>query len=247
MSEKIFSTTLESDIDFDSSKVFDVNNIHYQEMSHTLGAEGMAMLDDQLGRWHELNEGSLYSPLRESLASGDSELPKGTLMHGMKINRVNLQSIESISQLGIVSGELIGMPEELETHGYADFFRVPDDMTISEYMSYSSEMIREGKLKRPRSEKMLTTGLTFIVDPNAEGMETLTEHDGYSDSSMSEFVNPISNRSSEDTAAILGGVPRGAIAGLIISPSLLSDDSIMEGIRRYFPDMPFFDTDGNII
>lgn len=225
---------------------FDTTSRAYQLMEHSLGTEGLALLDDQLQTWHELNGHQLESPLRDALKAGDTTLPAGTLLHGMGgvYGGFNEDAVASVSSLGIMSGDLVGIVEDAETHGCADFFKVRSDMTIDEYMKYTKERVQTDGMLSGRAERLLARGVTFIVDPDAEGMTHLMERDGYTDPEMGGFISPLSGRTENDTAAILGGVPRGAIAGILASPRLLETPEVLDKLKSYFPDTPVFDHEG---
>lgn len=225
----------------------------FEEMNFMLGSEGMAMLFRQLRIWAELNKRELKSPLREALKNGDTALPEGTLMHGTGRRGLKPETFKSIASLGILSGELVGISEESETHGCADFFRVANESTIDQYFNWAGEtkLPEAGIIAPPkrRSERLLLNSVSFIVDPNAEGMQELLEYDGYRNPKMAGFIRPLSGRDGEDTAAILGGVPRGAIAGIIIPNGLdggflRRNPGVLPALREYFPDMPAFTIDG---
>ncbi|HTH72228.1 MAG TPA: hypothetical protein VL737_02585 [Candidatus Pristimantibacillus sp.] len=154
------------------------------------------------------------------------------------------EALKGVAEKGIVSGELIGISEDSETHGCADFFRVPSDTTVGEYFAWAKEPLVSGNIRRQRGERLLTRGVAFIVDPQVEGMDELLKHDGYRSSEMAGFVQPPSGRTAEDTAAILGGVPRGAIAGIVVDGKLLEDSGARTALREYFPDVPVLTQDG---
>lgn len=216
----------------------------FQQMTRHLGDYGMSLLDGQLQTWAELNGRQIESPLRKALASGNISLPEGTLLHGMGMYGFSADALRGVSEKGIVSGELIGVSEDSETYGCADFFRVPEETTIGEYFAWAKEPVVSGNLRRQRGERLLTRGVAFIVDAQAEGMDKLLERDGYRDSEMADFVRPPSGRSAEDTAAILGGVPRGAIAGVVVGERLLKNPDAQAALSEYFPDVPMFTHDG---
>lgn len=216
----------------------------FGQMRSRLGDKGMVLLDGQLQAWAELNGRQIESPLRTAFAQGDTRLPEGTLLHGMGMYGFSAEALKGVSEKGIVSGELVGISEDSETHGCADFFRAPTDTTVGDYFAWAKEPVVSGNIRRQRGERLLTRGVTFIVDPQAEGMDRLLEHDGYRDSEMADFVRPPSGRSAEDTAAILGGVPRGAIAGIVVGAKLLENPGVGIALDEYFPDVPVFTQDG---
>lgn len=216
----------------------------FQIMSEKLGDKGMVMLDEQLTIWNKLNlNPELKSPLKAALQRGETILPKGTLIHGLAYDNAVLRSIAT---LGVVSGELVGIIEDSETNGCADFFKVPEDMTVSEYLDWSKQSVHNGRIKRKRGEgNYIDRGVAVIVDTQTEGLAPLLEHDAYTDSSMEDFTRLPRGRTSEDTSAILGGVPRGAIAGLVIDARILyGDTNALQEISQIFPALPVFDSTG---
>ena len=216
----------------------------FEQMRSRLGDNGMALMDGQLQTWAELNARLIESPLRAALAQGDTRLPEGTLLHGMGMYGFSPEALKGVSEKGIVSGELVGISEDSETHGCADFFRVPEDTTVSDYFVWAKETVVSGNLRRQRGERLLTRGVAFIIDAQAEGMNRLLERDGYRDSEMADFIRPPSGRTAEDTAAILGGVPRGAIAGIVVGAKMLENPEVGAVLGECFPDVPVFTQDG---
>jgi len=218
----------------------------FEQMRSRLGENGMSLLDGQLQTWAELNGRQIESPLRAALAQGDTRLPAGTLLHGMGMYGFSVEALKGVSEKGIMSGELVGISEDSETHGCADFFRASTDTTVSDYFAWAKEPVVSGNIRKQRGERLLTRGVTFIVDAHAGGMDKLLERDGYRDGEMADFVRPPSGRSAEDTAAILGGVPRGAIAGIVAGAKLLENPEAGAALGEYFPDVPVFTQDGAI-
>lgn len=109
---------------------------------------------------------------------------------------------------------------------------------IGDYFAWAKEPVVLGNIRRQRGKRLLARGVTFIVDAQAEGTDKLLEHDGYRDSEMADFVRPPSGRTAEDTAAILGGVPRGAIAGIVVGAKMLENPEVGAVLGEYFPDVP---------
>lgn len=217
----------------------DSDNRATEIMRKELKEDGVSMLRRQIEILEQLNgKEDLHSPLRENLRAGETKLPTGVLFHNVR--PLTPEVIASIASLGIVSGELVGIPEDGETHGCADFWRVPEDMSLAEYLTYSKE--KDPRTNELRKERI--RGLTFIVDPNAEGMDELLEHDGYSNQEMRSFIRKLPGRTAEDTAAILGGVPRGSIAGILVSDTVLAVEGMLQQIRDQFPDIPILNHDG---
>lgn len=223
---------------------FDQDTRAFEQMRAKLGAEGMTLLQRQLATLAELSNRPLESPLKNSLENGDTTLPKGTLLHGMGMYGFSADAVKSVAENGIVSGELVGISEDSETHGCADFFRVPEEMTVSQYFAWAREPVVSGNIRRQRGERLLTRGVVFIVDAQAEGVDKLLENDGYQNGAMADFVRPPSGRTAEDTAAIFGGVPRGAIAGIVVDGRLLEKLEVTSVLSQHFSDLPVFDHEG---
>ena len=218
----------------------------FEQMRTQLGDSGMALLEGQLQIWAELNGRYIESPLRTALAQGDIRLPEGALLHGMGMHGFSPEALKGVSEKGIISGELVGISEDSETHGCADFFRVQKDTTVSDYFAWAKEPLVSGNIRRQRGERLLTRGVSFIVDAQAEGIDSLLVRDGYRDSEIADFVRPPTGRSAEDTAAILGGVPRGAIAGIVVGTKMLENPEVRAALSKHFTDVPVFTQEGAV-
>lgn len=214
-------------------------------MQQKLGIDGMRQLNEQLEAWQELNDRQqLHSPLREQLATGNTVLPEGTLMHGVR--GVSLDTLRGIAEKGVISGELLGVVEDTETHGCADFFKVPTDMTLGDYFIWAKEPQISGNSHTLRAERSYLSRMAVIIDPNAEGMAPLLEKDAYQDPSMT-FASLPSSRDGATTAAILGGIPRGAIAGLVFSEGFAAKAELMNEVMLLFPDTPILTQSGETV
>lgn len=214
-----------------------------EEIMHgKLGVAGMRQLESQLSIWMELNESpSLPSTLRDRLSDGDTTLPAGTLVHGVK--DISLDVLRGIAEKGVMSGELLGVVEDAETHGCADFFKVPAGMSVEDYYKWVKEPQLKGNVRTQRGERGYISRMAVIVDPNAEGLAPLLEKDAYQDPTMS-FTRTPSGRDGSTTSAILGGVPRGAIAGLVFSDSIINNVEMMTEVAQLFPETPILAQNG---
>lgn len=210
----------------------------FKEMASRLGPEGMAMLDVQLETWNDLKDRPLESPLRNSFRDGSTLLPKGTLLHRVAKAVFNPEVAASVKELGLVSGDLRGISEDGETYGCVDFFKPTEDITIEEYF--------KSVVNPSRHEKLFARGVVLIVDPEAEGMDQLMIMDGYRNPGMANFINRLGDRTEDDTSAILGAVPPGAIAGAVISDGILNRPELVQSLRDSFPDLPLFNQRGEL-
>jgi hypothetical protein len=218
----------------------------YELMRTKLGTDGMSQLQTQLDIWHDLNQSEhLDSPLRKALESGQEPvLPKCTLIHGV---RYDADVLKSIAELGIMSGELVGVVEDSETHGCADFFKVPADMSVADYFTWVREPDLTGRLRSPKGENnFLGRHVGVIIDPKAQGVAELLQKDAYLDPTM-DFTRLPNTRTPDRTAAILGGVPRGAIAGLLFSEMTAQNSAKMAEVAQIFPTIPLLTQTGALV
>lgn len=209
-----------------------------------LNAEDMSLLQDQWNVFNNLKQAVVFeNPILRRKQEGGVDLPQGTLIHGTSYD---LEKLQKIKELGIVSGELVGEPEENETHYCADFFRVPDNMSVSEYLEWCRQPISKGMLKTKRGEfnYLPVAGKTdnqiaFIVDTGDPRLEGLTRYDAYGSESgkrMESIVNFLPRKTdseeSRTTSAILVGIPSNFISGIIVS-DLTSEEEISK-IKNIF-------------
>lgn len=118
-----------------------------------LSAEDLETVRQQWQLLHEISTVLIPNEIPIRRAAGLPELPRGTLAHGTVFD---LDKMRSIAERGIVSGEMIGIGEDGETHYCADFFRVPEDMSIGEYVAWYDSMepqehgssFRRGRMER---------------------------------------------------------------------------------------------------
>ncbi len=114
-----------------------------------LAPQPLDILNLQLAEHTRLNETPLLSELKDSLATGNTLLPTGTLLHGTSI-----ENIESIATYGVMSGELFDKNEDRETNYCADFFRLQEDISVGDYTKLiSGTEPSTGRIYRERMEK----------------------------------------------------------------------------------------------
>lgn len=88
-------------------------------------------------------------------------------------------------------------------------------------------------------------GVAFVVDPKTKGCEELFSRDAHSDETLGAFMQLPSSRDASHTAAVLGGAPRGSIAGIIVTERNLEADHITF-LKEQFPTVPMFDDQGEL-
>ena len=213
-------------------------------------------LQQQLDSIEQLNSMPIRSELRESLANGVSVLPEGTLIHGA---RYNPEDAASMAEYVVLSGELFGKAEDGETHWCADFFRVEASTTVADYTTGidgqepDSGLIRRRTMESNYIPNPRTHGqeIGIIIDPNIPEVQHVLAADAYREGT-DELFNGIINHLPIDkngpkagrVAAILGGVPRTAIAGVLISPKLQEDPVAVQELGGIFEGVPLIDVQG---
>ena len=225
-----------------------------------LGPQQREVLDLQLVEYARLSELELHSDLRDRFASGDTSLPAGTLLHGTGFSP---ELIESLAVHGVVSGELFGIPEDAETHYCADFFRVEDATTLADYSKWIAESEPSTTRVRTRrmegqylpSDKSRGENMGLVVDPTIPEVQGLLEADAYragTDELFEGIVTHLpvdkSTPKAERLSAILGGVPRGAIAGIVVSDRLAGNSEHMADLVKAFGrGMPLLSVRGELL
>ncbi|MEI7838380.1 MAG: hypothetical protein WCI37_01200 [bacterium] len=231
-----------------------------ENIVRNLNPSQMEVVNNQYGTYEELSSADLSSELRDSLSTGNGYLPRGTYLHG-----TSLDNIESIAKHGIVSGELLGIPEDGETHLCADFFKVKSDMAITEYVDYIS-MPEEGlsikaqtsESKRLPSRNGLNNSLAVILDPSIPEIEPLLANDPYKEGSDAMFdgivdmnslpVDKHSEKAQSRFASVLIGLPSSSIAGLILGSDLAQDSNAIDRIKSAFNNkIALYDTTGQVV
>ncbi len=203
-----------------------------------LDADSMTVVRNQWNLFQTLKDhpGPVANPIRERLARGEPALVKGTLVHGAIYTP---ELVEGIKRLGIVSGEFIGIPEDGETSYSGDFFKVPEDMSVQEYMAFISKgrQISE-KLFVPQPEynylpsyKKRTSHIAYLIDPDPR-LDELLSQDAYDpkNEAMKKIIHrlPVKDVDSEvgkRLSAILVGVPSNFISGMVLGSGVTPDQT----------------------
>lgn len=181
------------------------------------------------------NEDISENPLIKRIEHGDKPLLQGTLIHGTAFD---LDKVTAILHDGILSGELVGIPEDNETHYCADFFRVPEDYSIEDYLKWCATPVSSGFLKIKRGEFNYIPTLdkpshqiAFIADTTNARLAGLLENDPYTPDGyekMQHIVNylfrEVDSAETRTTSAVLCGIPAKFISGVIISDDFSQEE-----------------------
>lgn len=207
---------------------------------------------------HDLSLIELPNDIRLRQQAGLPELAEGTLVHGTAFD---LQKLAEIQRNGVISGEILGIPEDCETNYCADFFRVPKNMSVQDYVSWSHETeppVEGSRLKTKRMESRYLAGknnqVTVIINTQNKEIEDLLDMEAYTHGydKMKTIITglPVERNSekSKRIAAVLCGVPGNFISGLILPPKICEDKENVSKIREIFGEnVLLFDVNGNTL
>ena len=169
---------------------------------------------------------------RKIVEVGDQiRLPEGTLIHGTGVNE---DSLASIAESGIITGQAFGIMEDGETFHCADFHRVKYDMSLANYNDQFP--YNDGRCPFGRRGKFT---LAFVLYPD-ENLKEIVAYDCYKDGTKEsdttkDFVN-MNGLPVEDTAlasSILFGVPSNFINGIILGDNNIKLDVVKFLIEKF--------------
>lgn len=158
-------------------------------------------------------------------------LPEGTLIHGTPFDQ---DSLASIAEYGIITGQAFGIAEDGETYHCADFHRVKKDMALANYNDQFPYI--DGRCPFGRKGKFT---LAFVLYPDKD-MDELIAYDCYrEDTKESEttkdFVNtaglPVDDKSL--ASGILFGIPSNFINGIILGDNNLNEEAVQYLINTF--------------
>ena len=190
---------------------------------------------------------------------GEPELVEGTLIHGIRTWSRDI--IESVARVGIVSGEMVGVHEDNETHFCADFFRIPSATSIAQYVNWyeTTSVKTPGGLTMkvpeanflPRSLGRTTKRLAFIVDTPPPELQPLLAYDAYQNADIQKITRNLVEENSETrsrVSAIVCGIPSNFLSGILITSALENDKEDLAYIRALFGErMPIFNIKGELV
>lgn len=171
-------------------------------------------------------------------------LPEGTLIHGTPVNE---ETLSSIAESGIITGQAFGIMEDGETFHCADFHRVNHDMSLANYNDQFPYV--DGRCPFGKKGKFT---LAFVIYPD-ENLKELTSYDCYREGTKEsdttkDFVN-MNGLPVDDTSlasGILFGIPSNFINGIIIGDNNLNEE-VVKFIIEKFPGSFITRNSGEII
>lgn len=170
-------------------------------------------------------------PKKEVVVGDYVRLPEGTLIHGTPVNE---ESLSSIAESGIITGQAFGIMEDGETFHCADFHRVNHDMSLANYNDQFPYV--DGRCPFGKKGKFT---LAFVIYPD-ENLKEITSYDCYRDGTKESdttkgFVNmnglPVKDTSL--ASGILFGIPSNFINGIIIGDNNLNEEVVKFLIEKF--------------
>lgn len=202
-----------------------------------LQPQDLDLLQQQWNIFNLLKKAVIYeNPLKRRILEGKPELVQGTLVQGHVYNQ---STLEKIKQTGILSGELVGIPEDMETNFCADFFKVPQDFTVEEYLKWCDEprVIGSIRSRKPEGNRLPTPSkrskqVALIVDITDSRLQPLLRMDAYDPDSKEIMGSVVTQLPREPEtaegkrlAAIMVGIPSNFINGVIIGNGITTEET----------------------
>lgn len=208
-----------------------------------LDSQRRTVLIEQINRFNNLSERTIDNKGLMFDDSGKVLFPSGTIIHGT--SNCDPEKIVNISRTGILTGQAIGISEDVETYYCADFHRVPRDMSVEEFNSWFP--YRDGRCPFNNLGKH---SLAFVIHPCSE-IEELLSYDCYRVGTVNgdvtgTFINylPIPGNVA---SSILYGVPSNAISGVVMGDNLLKKCEVVKFVSDLFSQSYIISKKGNII
>lgn len=208
--------------------------------------EGIIMPIDQrytdaLHHFDQLLGKNLPSGLRDQLANGTIDLPKGSLVHSMEFDP---DALTTIALTGVIARDF--SPD-------VDGAIMNDDMVCSAYFfkaEYAGPVssLMTSLAKKPMARKRLpgaedgadSIAIVFdaaIPDPDYQALA----------GNHSEDYAARPKAAANSAAAIPVGLPAGGIAGFVLGENIASDPLRVEYTRSLFPGVPLLTAAGTLI
>ena len=175
---------------------------------------------------------------------GQVLLSKGDLIHG--IVRDNPQVLQSIAETGILAGELVGVEEDGETYGCADFYKVRKDATLEDSLNQINNKV-------PNSNRTVEDNSVALIIQQADlqSAKQLSEYDAYADTDKGNQVKQIVADklplTSENGAAIIVGLPANLISIVVVGRLLEKNEQRLIEISKQFSQSTIVSVDGRIL
>ena len=203
-----------------------------------LSSEQIEVLSTQYQRIQQLKEEDILNNQLYLTKNREVYFPKGTLIH---FTSAGVDTLRSISKSGILAPELIGKKKDGGAYYSAEFYKMDVDTLFSDFY------------------KMVSSSFLFNINSSVAFVINISSRIGgllYYDMLDSKFdgnnlISTIIDKRKMDTnystSAILGGLPAGAISGIIVSNKVILNTELIETIGKYFPHAYIITMEGAII
>lgn len=201
--------------------------MNLEQLFERLNPEEIKILKEQIARFQNCST----MPRQDIKIDKEIILPEGTLIHGTPVNK---DTLSSIANTGIITGQAFGIEEDGETFYCADFHRTNKDISLKDY----NENFTYIDARCPFGRRGKFT-LAFVIYPN-ENIKKLIAYDCYKNSTeesdiTKKFVNtkalPIEDGSI--VSSILFGIPSNFISGIILGDNSINEDMVSFLIEQY--------------
>lgn len=211
-----------------------------------LAEEQEHILIEQINRFNELSKKELYPAGLEVDETGRVKLKEGTIIHGT--SRFDVDTVDKISNSGILTGQAIGISEDGETFYCADFHRVHKDMSMQEFNESFNYV--DGRCPFGNGRRGAKT-LAFVIEPREEATELLS-YDCYREGVEADITRSFTNMAGllpqhDILSSVLYGVPSNMFCGIVLGNALLERKEIIKLMIKLFPDCYISTIDGVVI
>lgn len=192
-----------------------------------LDLDSQRLIKEQMERFEKIRK----EPRKVIVPEDKIQFPKGTLIHGTPFN---LDTLKSISNSGIITGQYFGIEEDGETYYCADFHKVKDDQTLKEYndnFPYKDGRCPFGILGKD------TVALVIYPDKR---MDEVTKYDCFNkDTEEGKKTRNLVNENglpyddNNIVSSILFGVPSNFINGIVLGDNVINKDNVYKIIEMY--------------
>lgn len=205
------------------------------------------ILIEQINRFNKLNDTYRRKAIPVIDNDGGVFLTKGSIIH--EIRSYNENKLDNISKTGILTGQAVGISENCETYYCADFHRVREDISISDYNEWFK--INDGRCPFGTVRADNSSKVAFVVVPNESNQELLS-YDCYRENTRESeitrsFINSMPIEDRELGSSILYGVPVSCIEGIIVGGEVLSDKNKIDFLIQKFPHCYITSAHGELI
>jgi len=243
---------------YKSQRIREVSQDHFPDIHNKLeqggrfSSEEEAILTEQWQLMYMLSKLDFPNDIALRSKLGLPELAEGTLVYGTDFS---LETMQSIAKQGILSGRLLEMDGDGEGRPCVDFFRVPKNLSVRDYMEWCGELDNPSLSKtkqRMESEQLPHkespylwryngNAVAFFCNTQNAEMDKLLKTDisgqkreDVSKSETSLLDAPLQER--KGVVSVLGGVPSNFISGIVLPDKVMRNGNLVDQVQELFGD-----------